>query len=377
MQKTKTLIETPLFQTTENLLTPEECQSLIKFSEPNLKNSLIINGVSGKKELSFYRNSNDYFLPDDHELTKLIYNKVSNTLGIDQLRFEKVDIIRYMEGESFNTHSDYFNSKADRENFRNGGQRVATALIYLNEPESGGETFFPRVRLIEKAKTGKMLYFQYNYCDEVNEKTVHKGMSVEQGEKWVATVWIRQYLKTQIVDDVEFKDLPTISDIEYELECGKNDSRTLRLRLPGNQLSENTIIVSVSADLRSAVLLYLLSALNSYQHIPYFILPITIGNHTKKDIDLISNMLTRIRERTSSGVILDLETHNHSNSLLEVFLNKSTDKFYKYAYIFSNSTADLLGLEEFIINPFSNLDQHHIDSAAEELGILDLFDQDK
>jgi len=229
MNKTKTIIETPLFQVTENFLTPDECRSLIDTAELNLKTSFILHGITGKREISDIRTSNDYSLPNDHKLKELVFDKVSDALGIDRSRFEGVTIIRYQSGELFDMHSDYFHSKVDKETFRKGGQRVGTALIYLNEPASGGETFFPRVGLVEKPKTGKMLYFQYDYDNDINSKTVHKGMPVEQGEKWVATVWIRQYPRTLLVDDVELSDLPTISNIEYELPCGTLDSETLKL----------------------------------------------------------------------------------------------------------------------------------------------------
>ena len=377
MNRTKTIIETPLFQVTENFLTPDECRSLIKSAELNLKNSSVFLGSTGKREVSSIRTSNDYGLPLDHELTKVVFDKVSNILGIEKSRFEAVSIIRYQAGELFEIHSDYFNSKVDREVFHKGGQRVGTALIYLNEPVAGGETFFPRVGLVEKPKTGKMLYFQYDYGDDINSKTVHKGMPVEQGEKWVATVWIRQYPRTLLVDDVKLSDLPTISDIEYELPCGTLDSEALKLTLPGNSIYENTIIVPVSTDLRSVLLLYLLSALNSHQYIPYFILPIVVGNRSPEEIGLISKIVNRIKERTYSEFIKDPEIYKNGETISEVFLKKSSDRFYKYSYIFSNFLTDLKNIEDCVINPFSNLEKHHIDSAANELDIFDLVEQDK
>ena len=377
MNKTKNIIDTPLFQITEDFLTPDECQSLIELAKSNLKKSAILHGNTGKREISSLRTSYDCSIPIDHKLTTLIFDKVSKILGIEKSRFEAVTIIRYQSGELFDMHSDYFHSKVDKEIFHKGGQRVSTALIYLNEPEAGGETFFPRVRLIEKPKTGKMLYFQYDYDDEINSKTVHKGMPVEQGEKWVATVWVRQYPRTILVDNVELGDLPTISDVEYELPCGINNSEILKIMLPGNSIYENTIIVPVSVDLSSILLLYLLSALNLYQHIPYFILPIVVGNHSPEEINSISKIVNRIKERTSSEFITDIELYKNGETVSEVFLNKSKDRFYKYSYIFSNSLADLENIENCVINPFSNLEKHHIDAAAKELDIFDLVEQDK
>lgn len=50
--------------------------------------------------------------------------------------------MKYVDGQKYEPHTDYFhdtyNSRPD-----NGGQRVATVLIYLATPEEGGETVFP------------------------------------------------------------------------------------------------------------------------------------------------------------------------------------------------------------------------------------------
>lgn len=59
------------------------------------------------------------------------------------------DIPRYDVGEQYKPHTDYFrnpNMAGPR------GNRIATVLVYLAEPEAGGETFFPTVDLEIKPK---------------------------------------------------------------------------------------------------------------------------------------------------------------------------------------------------------------------------------
>lgn len=51
---------------------------------------------------------------------------------------------RYDVGEQYKPHTDYFrnpNMVGPR------GNRIATVLVYLAEPDAGGETFFPTVDL--------------------------------------------------------------------------------------------------------------------------------------------------------------------------------------------------------------------------------------
>jgi hypothetical protein len=46
----------------------------------------------------------------------------------------------WQASEEYRPHFDYFH---DSVNIRNGGQRIATMLMYLSDVEEGGETVFP------------------------------------------------------------------------------------------------------------------------------------------------------------------------------------------------------------------------------------------
>jgi hypothetical protein len=74
--KTKTLINEPLFQVTENFLTSDECLALINFPQENLKMGTIINGITGVFEIDqSYRTCYRINIPADHELTKIFIIK--------------------------------------------------------------------------------------------------------------------------------------------------------------------------------------------------------------------------------------------------------------------------------------------------------------
>lgn len=372
MNDTKTLATIPLLQTTENFLTLSECQQLIDVAKLNLKTSSVINGHNGLEEISNYRTSSNYRLPSNHELTSIIYDKISSTIGIDSDKFENIEIIKYESGELFDVHVDYFMSNTEKKHFLRGGQRIGTVILYLNEVESGGETFFPRLRIVETPKTGKMAYFKYDYDDDVNTKTHHKAMPILSGKKWIATVWIREFARTKLCDNVVVFKNSIINDTIYELECSVPlDFKTMTVTLLGNFFQENTIIVHMTPDKSSWLLLYLLTSLNLYQSTPYFILPIIVGNYHDKDSELIFKFVNNVREKTSSEYLLNPEIY-YDEKLIDIFMNKCKDIFYKFSYLFTSDINNISdGISEFIIRPFENLDSIHLEFAIRELDLSD------
>lgn len=77
---------------------------------------------------------------------------------------------------------------------RRGGQRIATALLYLHPPEAGGATRFPRLELTVAPLLGRLLVFQ-NCGDNTQEPhplSLHAGEPVDAGVKWIANLWFRE-----------------------------------------------------------------------------------------------------------------------------------------------------------------------------------------
>ena len=78
-------------------------------------------------------------------------------------------------------------------------QRFATLLLYLNEPEAGGETTFPRwinaetrEALKAKPQRGKAVLF-YSFLPDGNmdDLSQHSAAPVIDGEKWMINLWVR------------------------------------------------------------------------------------------------------------------------------------------------------------------------------------------
>ena len=75
-----------------------------------------------------------------------------------------------------------------------GGQRITTALAYLNDVDAGGATDFPEIGISIKPNKGDVVIF--NNCiegtTEIHPKSLHAGSPVISGEKWAVNLWFRE-----------------------------------------------------------------------------------------------------------------------------------------------------------------------------------------
>ena len=102
---------------------------------------------------------------------------------------------RYAVGQEFKQHTDYFEpAGVDYERYCGvAGNRTWTVMIYLNEPEAGGATRFKAIDKIVQPETGKLLAWDNRRPDgSLNAATLHHGMKVRSGTKYVITKWFRE-----------------------------------------------------------------------------------------------------------------------------------------------------------------------------------------
>lgn len=115
--------------------------------------------------------------------------------GIDPAYGEPVQGQRYAEGQEFKPHTDYFAPDgADFAKFCSvAGQRTWTFMIYLNDVEAGGATRFKTIGKTFQPEAGKLVCWNNRKPDgSVNPNTLHHGMKVRKGVKYVITKWYRE-----------------------------------------------------------------------------------------------------------------------------------------------------------------------------------------
>jgi prolyl 4-hydroxylase len=115
--------------------------------------------------------------------------------GIDPAHGEPVQGQRYAVGQEFKAHTDYF--EPDGRDFTTfcsvAGQRTWTFMIYLNDVEAGGATRFKVIDKTFRPEEGKLLCWNNHRPDgTLNPATLHHGMKVRKGVKYVITKWYRE-----------------------------------------------------------------------------------------------------------------------------------------------------------------------------------------
>ncbi|MFN3957016.1 MAG: 2OG-Fe(II) oxygenase [Tepidimonas ignava] len=177
-----------------NVLAPEECDALMRLAEPRLKRSRTVQTATGGEELNADRTSDGmFFRRGETPLIQRIEARLSRLVQWPVENGEGLQVLRYRPGAQYKPHYDYFDPRAPgtpRITAR-GGQRVATLVMYLSEPVRGGGTTFPDIGLEVLPQRGGAVFFAYDRPDPAT-LTLHGGAPVLEGEKWVATKWLRE-----------------------------------------------------------------------------------------------------------------------------------------------------------------------------------------
>jgi prolyl 4-hydroxylase len=177
-----------------NFLSDEECDGLIEGAKPRLARSLTVATQTGGEELNADRTSNGMFYArSENELVARIERRLAQLTRWPLDNGEGLQILHYRPGAEYKPHYDYFepSEPGTPTILKRGGQRVATIIMYLHEPAKGGGTVFPDVNLEVAPKRGHAVFFSYNRAHPAS-KSLHGGAPVIEGEKWIATKWLRE-----------------------------------------------------------------------------------------------------------------------------------------------------------------------------------------
>lgn len=179
-----------------DLLAPDECEELIEQSRGKLARSSVVNATTGLYDVHPHRTSSGtHFARGENALIQRIERRISELVQVPVERGEPLQILHYQPGGEYRPHYDYFDpaQPGNEQVLKEGGQRIATLIMYLNDVEAGGSTVFPEVGLDVLPRRGNAVYFAYtSERGELDARSLHGGSPVAAGEKWIATKWFRQ-----------------------------------------------------------------------------------------------------------------------------------------------------------------------------------------
>jgi prolyl 4-hydroxylase len=176
------------------LLSPDECAALMALALPRLARSETVDHASGGSEVNRARTSDGMFFERaEAPLIARLEERFAALLQWPATHSEGLQVLRYRPGTEYRPHHDYFDPAhpGTPAILQRGGQRVATLLVYLNAPQAGGATVFPDVALEITPVAGNGVFFSYDRPHAIT-RTLHGGAPVLAGEKWVATLWMRE-----------------------------------------------------------------------------------------------------------------------------------------------------------------------------------------
>lgn len=193
------LCQEPIVYTINNVLTPEECEHFINVSKSDLKRAEVA-GNNGGFISTGRSGQNCWIAHNKDDVFKRIAEKISKIVGYPLHNAESFQLIYYDKNQEYYNHYDswkFDGSEKSKRCLLRGGQRMVTALVYLNDVEEGGDTKFVRLNLSVNPEKGKLLVFHncYEGTNIVHELTEHAGTPVKKGEKYAFNLWFRQQSK--------------------------------------------------------------------------------------------------------------------------------------------------------------------------------------
>jgi prolyl 4-hydroxylase len=187
----------PLVQVIDDFVTEAERHHIIHLAADRLDTALV--SAVGDATTSDGRTGRvGWVKHDETAIVHGLVERVCDLVGIPIGHAESLQVVHYGKTQEYRPHFDAYdmNTEKGRQRTKKGGQRIMTALMYLNDVEEGGGTIFPTLHLEVEAKPGRIVIF-HNLADHTladftrHPKSLHGGSPVDAGQKWACNLWFR------------------------------------------------------------------------------------------------------------------------------------------------------------------------------------------
>ncbi|WP_299329667.1 2OG-Fe(II) oxygenase [Parasphingopyxis sp.] len=174
-----------------DFLNDAECQLLVEKIDRDARPSTLLSTTDDTE----FRTSSSTDFDRQEPAIDAIEEKIVRFMGIPKENGETIQGQRYEVGQQFKPHNDWFYDNQDywKTEKDQGGQRTWTAMVFLNDTQVGGATRFKRLGKMFHAEKGKLLCWNNLTHEGVpNEWSLHQGMKVRKGVKYIITKWFRE-----------------------------------------------------------------------------------------------------------------------------------------------------------------------------------------
>jgi prolyl 4-hydroxylase len=170
----------------EGFMTAQECAYLRAAGEPALEPSAIVDPKTGRIVPHPVRSSDAaaFGVFDEDLVVNALNRRMSALSGTRIDQGEPLQLLRYRPGGEYKPHMDALAGDPN--------QRILTVLVYLSDDYEGGETSFPHIGLTFRGRSGDALLFRNAGPDRrADPLSLHAGLPVRSGVKYLASRWIR------------------------------------------------------------------------------------------------------------------------------------------------------------------------------------------
>lgn len=173
----------------DDFLTAAECDALTRLADPLLRQSLTDGGASR------VRTSRSCHLRKGSQPCPSLMRKAALLTNKPPSHMETPQVARYEKGEFYEPHFDGAAPRQQRSEYERGqgGQRVATILVYLNDVPAGGRTRFNALGLEVAPRKGCAIVFFPCFADTgtLDPRALHEARPAVD-RKYVCQLWVRQ-----------------------------------------------------------------------------------------------------------------------------------------------------------------------------------------
>ena len=191
-----------------NFLSDEECEHFIEKARPKMEKSTVVDNKTGGSIASTIRTSSGTFFEKcADDIVCGVEERIADVSMVPMDNGEGLQILQYEQGQKYEPHYDFLHD-AFNKSPQNGGQRIATMLMYLSDVEEGGHTVVPnsaqkppadtpglnectkRGLHVKPRKGDALLFYSLTANGEEDRTSLHGACPVIRGVKWSATKWM-------------------------------------------------------------------------------------------------------------------------------------------------------------------------------------------